>query len=157
VVSNFRPFLTFTHRQDLLDALNMARARRRHGIPLVLAAGDEQLVIRVCTQGDLHARDAAITLLALVTGLRACDIIGLRLKDIDWRSSTIGIVQQKTGNPLTLPLPTQIVGKLAEYVLNDRPDSDDENVFLRTLAPHLALGVIRRSMPRPGGRSVRPG
>lgn len=40
-----------------------------------------------------------------MTGLRACDIIALRLPDIDWRAGTVGLVQQKTGNPLTLPLP----------------------------------------------------
>ena len=139
VVTNFRPFLTFTHRQDLLDALTMARVRRWHQLPPVLASGDEQLVVRTCTCGAIPARDAAITLLALVTGLRACDIIALRLTDIDWRSSTFGIVQQKTGNPLTLPLPAVVLGKLAEYVLGDRPNSDTPNVFLRSMAPHLAL------------------
>jgi hypothetical protein len=25
--------------------------------------------------------------------------------DVEWRGHTIGLVQQKTGNPLTLPLP----------------------------------------------------
>ena len=50
-------------------------------------------------------------------GLRACDIIALRLGDVDWRGQTIGIVQQKTGNPLTLPLPALVLGKLAGYVL----------------------------------------
>ena len=64
------------------------------------------LVLRV-----VSARDAAITLLALSTGLRACDIVALRLGDVDWRGHTIGIVQQKTGNPLTLPLPALLLGK----------------------------------------------
>jgi len=35
--------------------------------------------MRACASGLVSARDAAITLLALTTGLRACDIIGLRL------------------------------------------------------------------------------
>ena len=55
-------------------------------------------------RGSVSARDAAITLLALSTGLRACDIVGLRMGDVDWRGHTIGIVQQKTGNPLTLAI-----------------------------------------------------
>ncbi|WP_104131280.1 tyrosine-type recombinase/integrase [Cryobacterium sp. M91] len=138
-VTNFRPFLTFTRRQDLLDALTMARIRRWYQLVPELAERDELLVVRACTGSDVPARDAAITLLALVTGLRACDLIALRLKDIDWRGSTLGIVQQKTGNPLTLPLPAVVLGKLAEYVLGDRPHSNIPNVFLRSLAPHLAL------------------
>ena len=141
VATNFRPFLKFTRRLDLLDALKMANLKRWHGIVPVLDDDDEQLVIRACAQKRVSARDASITLLALVTGLRACDIIALQLKDIDWRGSTISIVQQKTGNPLTLPLPSMIAGKLADYVLNDRPNSGDEHVFLRVLAPHTALAV----------------
>jgi integrase len=95
--------------------------------------------VHVCASGAVSARDAAITLLALTTGLRACDIIGLRLRDIDWRGRTAGIVQQKTNNPLTVPLTALLVGKLAGYVLDDRPGSGDDHVFLRCLAPHTRL------------------
>jgi len=87
----------------------------------------------------VSARDAAITLLAVTTGLRACDIIALRLADVDWRGSTIGIVQRKTGNPLTLPLPALVMGKLAGYVLGERPATADEHVFVRVVAPHVRL------------------
>jgi integrase len=75
----------------------------------------------------------------LTTGLRACDIIGLRLSDIDWRSRTAEIVQQKTHNPLTVPLTQLVVVKLADYVLDDRPASTDGHLFLRCKAPHVRL------------------
>jgi integrase len=139
VVSNFRPFLKFTGRADLVDAVNLAGVKRSHAIISVLGDEEEQKVVRACASGAVSARDAAITLLALSTGLRACDIIGLRMGDIDWRGQTIGIVQQKTGNPLTLPLPALVVGKLADYVLDDRPGSVDDHVFLRSVAPHTRL------------------
>ena len=76
-----------------------------------------------CASGAVCARDAAITLLALSTGLRACDITDLRLSDIDWRGQVISIVQQKTGSPLTVPLTALLVARLAEYVLDERPGS----------------------------------
>jgi integrase len=139
VVSNFRPFLKFTGRADLVDAAGLAGVRRSHAILPVLSDDDERLVVHVCASGAVSARDAAITMLALTTGLRACDIIGLRLRDIDWRGRTVGIVQQKTNNPLTVPLTALLVGKLADYVLDDRPDSGDDHVFLRCLAPHTRL------------------
>jgi integrase len=139
VVSNFRPFLQFTGRRDLVDAANLADVKRSHAIISVLRDEDERQVVRACASGAVGARDAAITLLALTTGLRACDIVGLRLGDIDWRGSTIGIVQQKTGNPLTLPLPALLVGMLADYVLHERPGSVDDHVFLRSVAPHTRL------------------
>lgn len=139
VVSNFRPFLKFTGRPDLVDAANLAGVKRSHAIISILGDEDERRVVRACASGVVSARDAAITLLALTTGLRACDIVGLLLGDIDWRAATIGIVQQKTGNPLTLPLPAMLVGKLADYLLGERPSSVDDHVFLRSVAPHSRL------------------
>ncbi len=79
VVSNFRPFLKFTGRTDLVNALNLAGIKRVHAIVPVLEDADEELVVRACASGVVSARDAAITLLALSTGLRACDIVALRL------------------------------------------------------------------------------
>src|SRR2546430_699022 len=91
VVSNFRPFLKFSGRTDLVDAVNLSGVRRSHRILPVLTDQDQAKVVRVCARGVVSARDAAITLLALTTGLRACDIVGLRLGDIDWHAGTIGI------------------------------------------------------------------
>ena len=44
VVSNFRPFLKFTGRADLIDAAGMAGAKRSHAILPVLSDDDERLV-----------------------------------------------------------------------------------------------------------------
>lgn len=140
VVSNFRPFLVFTGRRDLVDAVNLAGIRRPHRVVPVIADRDVQRVVEACATPDtVTARNAAITLLALLTGLRACDIINLRLSDIDWRAGTVSIVQQKTGNPLTLPLPQLVTTRLADYVLTERPDVSGDHVFLRQLAPHTRL------------------
>lgn len=139
VVGNLRPFLKFCGRSDLVEAVNLTGAKRSHRIVPVVGDDDEELVVGACRSGVVSARDAAITLLAMLTGLRACDIIGLRLGDIDWRTRTVGIVQQKTGNPLTLPLPELLTTKLADYVLSERPDTVDDHVFLRAVAPHTPL------------------
>src|ERR1035438_3513119 len=139
LVSNFRPFFTFTGRTDLVDAVNLAGVRRSHTVLPVLGDDDVRLVLQACASENVNARDAAITLLVLTTGLRACDIIGLRLADIDWRGQVIAIVQQKTGNPLTVPLTGLVTTRLVEYVLVDRPASGDDHVFLRMAAPHTRL------------------
>lgn len=142
----------------------MAGAKRHYGIIPVLDGDDEDKVIQACTSGKIPARDAAITLLALATGLRACDLIALRLKDLDWRNLTIAIVQQKTGNPLTLPLPPAIASPLADYLLQYRPDTGDEHVFLRSLAPHARFSdhcaiyeVIKRVFKAAGASRTRAG
>src|SRR5487761_1721039 len=164
VVSNFRPFLRFTGRADLVAAVNLAGVRRSRPIIGVLSDEDQDLVVRACASAAVSARDAAITLLALTTGLRACDIVALRLADVDWRGQTIGIVQQKTGNPLTLPLPPLVAGKLAGYVLSERPCSADDHVFLRSGAPHVRLAdhasvhrVMTATFRRAGVTGVKAG
>lgn len=140
-VSNFRPFMKFIGRLDLVEAVNLIGARRSH--PILPDLGDEDVtrVVQACASSpSISSRDAAITLLALMTGLRACDIIALRLADLDWRTQTISIVQQKTKNPVTLPMPGLLAAKLADYVLAERPDHHDEHhVFLRSVAPYTPL------------------
>jgi site-specific recombinase XerD len=164
VVSNFRPFLKFTGRTDLVDAVNLAGVKRSHAILPVLSDEDERLVVQACASRTVSARDAAITLLALTTGLRACDIIGLRLSNIDWRGQTIGIVQQKANNPLRVPLTGLLTAKLADYVLDERPASADDHVFLRSVAPHVGLAdhasvhrVITKVFNKAGLTGVKAG
>ncbi len=140
VVSNLRPFLQFTGRIELVEAVGMAGITRPHRIVPVLSEADEVRVVQACLSGSVRARDAAITLLALTTGLRSCDLVALRLGDIDWRTQTASIVQQKTHNPLTVPLTPAVVDRLATYVLEERPAASDDHVFLRCTAPHRRLG-----------------
>ena len=164
VVSNFRPFLIFIFRTDLVDAVNFAGVKRSHKILPVLSDHDAELVVQGCMSKMVSTRDAALTLLALTTGLRACDIIALRLTDIDWRCKTIGIVQRKTNNPLTLPLAMLVAAKLAAYVLDERPESNDNHVFLRSVAPYTALSdhasiytVIAKTFHKAGVTDIKVG
>lgn len=86
-------------------------------------------------------RDYAIMMLGTVLGLRACDIVNLKLTDIDWLRGEIHILQSKTSNTVLLPL-TQDVGEaLQDYILNARPDTDSEEIFLRINAPHTRLAA----------------
>ncbi len=88
-------------------------------------------------------RSAAITMLALHMGLRCIDICNLRLSDICWRSGTISFVQQKTGQPLTLPFPAEVGNLLARYILEARPKCDLPNVFITLKHPYSCLNTAR--------------
>lgn len=80
-------------------------------------------------------RDYAIILLGAVLGMRAGDIIHLKLKDVDWANGEIRFCQSKNTEPVVLPL-TQEVGKALKcYILEGRPDCDYEEVFIRMSAP----------------------
>lgn len=84
-------------------------------------------------------RDMAILMLAFDTGLRAIDITRLCLRDIDWQSGEIHIVQSKTKRPLSLPLYASVMNDVADYILEARPKSTSKEVFLRTLSPYRPL------------------
>lgn len=88
---------------------------------------------------SIGKRDYAALCLAANTGLRASDIINLKLKDIDWKNDRINIVQKKTEHSLTLPLEPDVGNALVEYILHGRHDSDSEYVFLRDASPYTEL------------------
>ncbi|MBQ9708349.1 MAG: tyrosine-type recombinase/integrase, partial [Firmicutes bacterium] len=93
----------------------------------------------IMESNDISSRNRAITLLALNTGLRAVDICAIRLGDIDWEHDCIHIVQQKTGRSHDIPLTEAIGNALVDYLLNERPQSDTDIVFLRAKAPYTPL------------------
>ncbi|MDR1512883.1 MAG: tyrosine-type recombinase/integrase [Propionibacteriaceae bacterium] len=137
VVGVLRLFLAFAGRGDLARAASQARCERARAPLAVLS--DEDVAAAGAGLGGVSTRDRAITLLALTTGLRACDICALELGDVDWRAGRISLVQRKTGNPLTLPLPAAAGNAIARYLLQDRPATDDRHVFVRQAAPYRAL------------------
>ncbi len=81
-------------------------------------------------------RDAAMMLLAARTGLRGIDIVNLKFSEINWHSNEITIVQRKTGKSLSFPLFADVGNAISEYILNGRPKSDSEYIFLSTKAPY---------------------
>lgn len=82
-----------------------------------------------------HARDYAICMLALRLMLRKSDIFRLKLSDIDWSNRKISIIQKKNKQPLTLPLTDDVGNALAIYILDFRPESEYEEVFLTVSFP----------------------
>ncbi|CUX32491.1 tyrosine-type recombinase/integrase [Clostridium sp. C105KSO13] len=87
----------------------------------------------------LSFRNKAITIIALETGMRAADICNLRLSSIDWEHDSIHIVQQKTDRVYNIPLSETIGNALVDYLLNERPASESDFVFLRSNAPFSPL------------------
>lgn len=84
---------------------------------------------------DKGRRDYAVFLLAVRTGLRACDIAKLKLADISWTEKTVRVVQKKTKAALVLPLPVDAGNAIADYILHSRPRLDSPYVFMRLVHP----------------------
>lgn len=84
-------------------------------------------------------RAYAVMMLGVVLGLRAIDVVNLKLQDIDWVNGEIKILQAKTAISVILPLTKDVGEALQDYILNARPKSDSSQVFLRLKTPHTGL------------------
>lgn len=89
-------------------------------------------------------REKAIVLLALELGLRSCDIVNLKLSNLDFTNQTLKIVQHKTKKPLELPIFSHILDAIDNYIKKERPlpYKDGENIFLSQLPPFASITNI---------------
>lgn len=138
--SGLRSFLRFAEDESRLLFVVPERLLRKRTIIPILTQDEEREVWDVLQTNAVSTRDKAIMVFALLTGIRAVDILNLKLSDIDWQGDTIHIFQQKTNKPLVLPLLPAIGNALAKYIMNDRPKTDLPYVFLSFNAPHQPLG-----------------
>jgi integrase/recombinase XerD len=139
-----RSLLRFWHLQGLisgpLDQAVPKTANRRPGLPRPLEAGQVTALLASCDRQDATGRRdlAMLTLLARM-GLRAGEVAGLRLDDIDWRAGEITIAG-KGGRRDRLPLPADAGQAIAGWLQHGRPPGAvDRSVFIRARAPRCGL------------------
>jgi integrase len=83
--------------------------------------------------------DRAIGKLALYTGLRSSDIAAMELTSIDWERDIISIRQQKTENPLELPLRAVVGNAIFDYLADERPCTDNPSLFISLIGAHRKM------------------
>jgi integrase len=110
---------------------------------------------------SLTLRDRAIGKLAYYTGLRCCDIAAMELASIDWECDIIRVKQQKTDEPLELPLTATVGNAIYDYLTNERPPVDCPILFLTQKGPYRGMEsatiwlVAARIMENAGIRQSR--
>ena len=108
-------------------------------VPRCLPPADVERLIASCDSSTtVGIRDRAILLLLARLGLRASDIVRLRMADIDWKQAWIRVCG-KGHQEARLPLSQEVGDALVGY-LQQRPAVDTDALFLRTRAPWRALG-----------------
>ena len=135
ILCELRGILKYLKRYDLLTAIAGIHAPRIKRIIPTLTDDEQDKIMTVIKNGDVTLRDAAIVLIGLSCGIRACDLIRLRLSDINWQTETITFRQSKTGNLVCLPITTTIGNAIARYIVEERPVTENDYVFVRKLAP----------------------
>jgi site-specific recombinase XerD len=126
-------------------------------LPRYLTAEQVTSLIAACDGSSLaRRRDRAIILLLARLGLRAGDVSGLRIADIEWEAGTLR-VSGKGRYQVRLPLPQDVGDAILDYLARRPPTRDCDHVFIRNIAPYRSFrrgdgvsSVVRCAMKRAG-------
>lgn len=137
--------------------------RGRKKLPTVWSEEEiDRLIKGVDLASPNGKRNYAILLLAARLGLRIGDIRDLQLSDIDWQACTLTIVQNKTKEPLTLPISDDVGWAIINYLKNGRPVTESTNIFVRHVPPYDGFAptsnlynVIAKALSKAGIPSER--
>jgi integrase/recombinase XerD len=159
-----RSFLRYLHASGR-TAVNLSgtvlgpRIYDSEEIPAALRPEEVQAILEV-TREDRSAkgkRDYAFLMLLATYGLRAGEIIALRLEDIDWKKETLRVRHSKTGAESELPLLREAGEAVLKYLKHARPESKQHReLFLQVQEPHrpyrgsILNSVIRARLKRAG-------
>jgi integrase/recombinase XerD len=134
---------------------------RLASLPRYLPPKDVECLIASCNRTSaVGRRDRAILLLLARLGLRAGDIVHLRLSDIDWKGASIQVCG-KGSRHARLPLTQEVGQAIVAYLQKGRPRSESDTLFIRCRPPFCAFrssvaisDVVDRALRRAG--VVRP-
>ena len=168
-VSTLRSFVRFLIARgecppDRLAALVVAPRRSAKQVPRHI---DRELVEQIIAACDISTpvgiRDRALIMLLARIGLRAGDIVAMRLDDIDWERGTIR-VSGKSGRATRLPLPQDAGEAILTYIEHVRPAVADKHLFLRVRAPYRSFAhssiipwIVRQAVERAGLTGIPSG
>lgn len=140
----------------LADAIPNYAGWTLSSTPRYLEPGDVEKVLAACVADDAWGlRDRAVMLLLARLGLRASDVAGLTLGDIDWKNARIAVCG-KGRRQEWLPLPQDIGDALLRYLGEARPRTAGDRVFAKVNAPFGMLtraavtGIARSALRRAG-------
>jgi site-specific recombinase XerD len=169
LVKAMRSFLRYLYSEGLVEAdLSLAVPKVARWsfstLPKHLAAAQVRQVLLACDRSTpLGRRNYAILLLLARLGLRAGEVMGLNLEDIDWDNARI-TVRGKGGRWSQLPLPADTARALASHLRHGRPHCACRRVFLRDRAPIGGFQnstsiskIVQCALKNAGVESVRKG
>jgi site-specific recombinase XerD len=145
----FRATLGDTVRHLAFAVPNVAN-RRLSTLPRVLSEADIARLLRSFDQsGPSGKRAYAMARCLADLGLRAHEVVRLRLEDIDWHNGTIRLAANKARRTDVLPLPAETGRAITAYLKAERPTTANRAVFVRHVAPYdepIGPGVVRNAV-----------
>jgi integrase/recombinase XerD len=143
MVTALRSLLGFLHVEGLIGqplAVPSPAGWTQTGLPKALDGDQVAALLASCDPlTRTGRRDLAILTLLARLGLRAGEVAGLSLEDIDWRRGEI-TVRGKGNRHDRLPLPADVGQRIVAYLHDGRPAAaQGKTVFVRAQAPYRPL------------------
>jgi len=116
----------------------------------------DRLLRTMDRRSPLGRRDYAIVLCLARLGLRAGEIVHLKLEEVDWHQGTLRICQAKSRRANLLPLPQAVGQAWVSYLRRGRPQTALREVFVSDHQPARAMTsnsvskVVTRALVRAG-------
>lgn len=123
----------------------------------------ERTLQQVDRSSPLGRRNYALLVLVATYGLRAGEVVGLRLEQLHWRRKAIVVRQTKTRRGLELPMVLRVQEALVDYLRQGRPATKDRHVFQKVHAPRgpisrgILYDVVRKALIRAGVKAPQYG
>ena len=162
MVTALRSFLRFLYQRgqiaiDLAAVMPTVADWRLARVPKYLQPAQIELLLESCDQRTVVGqRDYSILLLLSRLGLRAGEVVHLRLEDFDWPRGLLA-VDGKGGYWRQLPLPVDVGEAVASYLRWRRPPCTSRRVFVRMRAPCVGFAssvaidcIVSRALARAG-------
>jgi site-specific recombinase XerD len=144
-INSLRAFLRYAEqcgwcRPGLATAIMSVHLFADEGLPKGPTWDDVQLLLAK-VEGDQqkNIRDRAIMMLFAIYGMRAGEVRGLKLEDLDWDKELIYLARPKPRRRHSYPLSYTVGEAILRYLKNVRPRSSQREVFLTVKAPFRPL------------------
>ena len=123
-------------RDGLAASIRSLRVFSQVSLPLGPSWEDTRRLLAM-TEGDQrhNIRARPILMLFAIYGLRAGEVIRLRLEDCDWEHEVFRVISSKTGKVRTYPLTRSVGDAILRYLQEVRPRSSYREVFLSLHPP----------------------
>ena len=160
--TRIRRFLRYLYRENIIENQHLPwvlgySAIKTERVITVLTA-EELSDIRSYIAGastPLQLQDSAVMLLGTEMGIRGCDIVRLKISDINFKNRTIRFTQDKTGVEIQLALPVSVGNAVFKYLKFGRPkECSSDLLFVSLKAPHRPLfrnicyDALKRILPQ---------
>jgi integrase/recombinase XerD len=161
MVTALRSLLRFLHLEGVIAgplaaAVPAVAGWRGGSLPRALGGDEVAALLASCDQaGVTGRRDLAVLTLLARLGLRAGEVAGLELGDIDWRAGEL-VIRGKGRRAERLPLPADAGAAIAAYLRGRRAGGGSRSVFLSARAPWRGVSagtvelIVRSACGRAG-------